>query len=313
MNRATTTIEPHRQRSSTTDAGAEGGCVVCGARGGRPVFEENGYVALACACGGLHLSPPATDVDPTIDRHPRSFYALPARMKLAWLAQSHPGGRMLEVGCGEGDFLEVATAMGYRASAIEAEPGRAARTRARLGIDVEVGLVEDTSLEPGTYDVVVHCDLLSHFPDPRRALERMTALLAPGGALFFEVGVVGGLHPAWYRMTPTLSLPDHRWFYTEPALERLLASVGLVIERRRRFSVVPTMLVGRVEGALGRTARRVGLRRRSPRFEPTLASDGCPELVVDRHARFKSWLRYRAGAAFAGLGEQTLLVVAVPA
>src|SRR5712671_4722279 len=88
----------------------EGACIVCGGRSTHVAWSENGYQSRACECGALYISPrPAAGaIDTARDSHPDSFYALPARTKLRWLARHVGPGRLLEVGAGEGDFLAAA-------------------------------------------------------------------------------------------------------------------------------------------------------------------------------------------------------------
>src|SRR5690242_14268392 len=123
-----------------------GTCLICGATAGRVVCRRSGFDGVLCACGALFLSPRvSTDdaVDPTIDRHPDSFYRLPARAKVRWLSQSYPRGRLLEVGCGDGHFVIAARAHGYEVAAIEPHAGRASQVAAR-GVDVECALLEQS-------------------------------------------------------------------------------------------------------------------------------------------------------------------------
>ncbi|HEY4076504.1 MAG TPA: class I SAM-dependent methyltransferase, partial [Rhizomicrobium sp.] len=181
-------------------------CFLCGGRSGPVLFEELGYGARQCDCGVLYTSPfPAQGVvDPVHDLHQESYYELAAPIRAAFLQRYRKSGRLLEVGCGNGHFLREAMARGYAVAGMEPNAGRAAQVREDLGVPVETALIEDTQLPPQSFDIVYHCDLLSHFPDPILALERMTSLVAPDGILYFEVGLVADLAPFWYRSMGTL-------------------------------------------------------------------------------------------------------------
>src|ERR1700744_1112362 len=180
-------------------------CFLCGGRSGPVLFEELGYGARQCDCGILYTSPfpVAGVVDPVHDLHQDSYYELAAPIRADFLQRYRPSGRLLEVGCGNGHFLREAMERDYAVTGMEPNTGRAARVRQELGVPVETALIEDTRLPLQSFDIVYHCDLLSHFPDPILALERMTSLVAPGGILYFEVGLVAGLAPFWYRAMGT--------------------------------------------------------------------------------------------------------------
>jgi SAM-dependent methyltransferase len=270
------------------------------------VRAERAQAARLCSCGVVFAWPrtPIDEVDVTIDGHPPHFYAYPAALKARWLAARRPGGRLLEVGCGEGFFLEAAAAQGFEVEGLDAHPGRVETARARSGAPVHLGLFESMPLEGG-YDIVYHCDLLSHFADPAGALRRMVSLLNPGGAICFEVGMLAGFHPAWYRFLPDMGLEGHHTFYTLEATLGLLERTGLHCVDRRQYRVGPTWLIGSatqwVRGA--RTSQRAA----TPRSEAPLGRD-----VYSAYQWLLSQVRYRVGRVLPGFGPGTLILLAEP-
>jgi SAM-dependent methyltransferase len=276
-------------------------CFLCGGRSGPVLFEELGYGARQCDCGVLYTSPfPAQGVvDPVHDLHQESYYELAAPIRAAFLQRYRKSGRLLEVGCGNGHFLREAMARGYAVAGMEPNAGRAAQVREDLGVPVETALIEDTQLPPQSFDIVYHCDLLSHFPDPILALERMTSLVAPDGILYFEVGLVADLAPFWYRSMGTLRMPHHRWFFTEAALERLLARCGLGIVKMKRYGLAPGVLISQI-GKLTRTGG--GATRR--------ITDMTKRQESRSRRRMRTALRYHVGALVSGIGPETALVIA---
>lgn len=286
-------------------------CVICGATAGRVVCRRSGFDGVLCACGAMFLSPPVSPdaaLDPTVDLHPDSFYQLPARAKVRWLSRSYPRGRLLEVGCGDGHFLDAAKAHGYEVAAIEPHAGRASRVAARLGVDVECALIEHSRASAGGFDVVYHCDLLSHFPDPELALRRMRDLLRTGGALFFEVGVWGHIAPYWYQQISEDEFPKHRWLYSEDALDRLLGRSGLRVVRKKRFSLGPHVLAYRAASSLLHTTRR--LRRGSHTAAASTPTE--PRRETAAEAWWHNFMRFQVGALAPRFGPQTLFVLATP-
>jgi len=287
-----------------------GRCFLCGGEDGPVVVEENGYRGRACPCGVVYIDPqpPEGAVDPREDHHVDLYYALPARLRMDWVARFSPGGSLLEVGCGSGQLVAEALARGYRAAALEPNPAAAREVSQRLGIPVEEALVEESRQPDGAYDVVVHVDLLSHFPDPVLALRSMARLLRPGGVLCFEVGAFGGLSPRWYRWIGRMGCPQHRWLYSEAAVRALLARAELEVAGIRRFALLPSTLVS----TLGH--RWIGSRAARARTG-TRTGDGRAGRASGLSAAYSAFhylLRYRLGSLLPVVGPAALFVAARP-
>jgi SAM-dependent methyltransferase len=210
------------------------------------------------------------------------------------------------VGCGRGEFLAAARRHGYEVCGMEPHPVRAAACEA-LGIPVRGEFLEATTLPPRSFDVVYHCDLLSHFLDPRESLRQMTALLKPGGVLCFEAGLLGCVATGWHRVIRRVGLEHHLWLYSGPGLQRIIRDAGLEIVASQRFGLIPYIFAGRAAALANRIAGR-GL---------TATRTGAGRRLAHRvdawHYRVRLWLRYRIGAHAPSAGPQTLLFVVRPA
>jgi 2-polyprenyl-6-hydroxyphenyl methylase/3-demethylubiquinone-9 3-methyltransferase len=102
------------------------------------------------------------------------------------------GKRVLDVGCGGGILSEAMAISGATVTGIDL--GEKALKVAQLhrlesGVDVEYQLIAVESLArelPESFDVVTCMEMLEHVPDPAAVVEACTALVKPGGSVFFS-------------------------------------------------------------------------------------------------------------------------------
>jgi SAM-dependent methyltransferase len=141
--------------------------------------------------------------------------------------------RVLDVGCGEGDFLAAMQALGWAAQGVEPSAGGAALARAR-GVPVIESTFADLSLPDASLDAITFRLVFEALPEPVGALEACREALRPGGVLWIaspnlesEAHRVFG--PAWVLLDP----PRHVVLHSRRSLVRLLSRVGFEVEAVR--------------------------------------------------------------------------------
>jgi SAM-dependent methyltransferase len=174
------------------------------------------------------------------------------------------GGRLLDLGCAYGFFLDEALPF-YDVAGIEIAEDAAASCRAR-GLRVITGMADERQLaELGTLDVITLFDVIEHLPDPREVLALCARHLAPGGIMVLTTGDFASLYARlagrhWRLMTP----PQHLWYFTPESLRRLAGSLGLTLEAcDHPFKLVPlSLIVFQLRRMLGmRQAHKAGASR----------------------------------------------------
>jgi len=157
-----------------------------------------------------------------------------------------PAGRLLDVGCGTGLFLDLARKQGWRVCGVELS--RALAERASRGADLEIwqGDFLAAPYPPGSFDVITMWDFLEHVLDPLAVLRRARNLLLPSGVLLvFTIdtsslfNLAGNLLYAatGRRLRRPLELlydARHNYYFSRQSLARVLDRAGFRVERWRR-------------------------------------------------------------------------------
>lgn len=109
-----------------------------------------------------------------------------ARQILAMLPP--PPGRLLDVGCAGGTFLDEARKHGFDVSGIELNPAMAHYARNTYQLRVLNSRIEDvpSSQWSAAFDVITLCDVLEHLPSPRVTIRSIAQWIRPGGSLFIR-------------------------------------------------------------------------------------------------------------------------------
>jgi SAM-dependent methyltransferase len=108
--------------------------------------------------------------------------AAPARDAVAEATGIHAGTRVLDIGCGSGEFLGLAVARGGVVSGLDAAEGMIAIARERLpGADLRVGAMERLPWDDDTFDVVTGFNAFQFAADMVAALREAARVARAGG------------------------------------------------------------------------------------------------------------------------------------
>lgn len=136
------------------------------------------------------------------------------------------GGRLLDVGCGTGDFLAQMRDIGW--SVLGVEPARAAVEQAqRQGVPVVEGELVDVGLSPDAFDAVRMSGVLEHVRDPWAVLTEVHRVLRPGGEVIVNLQNIRSwnarlLRGYWHH----LDTPRHLTHFEPRSLGDALRQLG---------------------------------------------------------------------------------------
>jgi len=201
-------------------------------------WEVNGYPIASC--GGCSLVFVQTIVtpdelaehytsgsDPTYDETDNldclSYYYRRLR-GLIETVRPEPG-RLLDVGCAAGSFLDVMN--GWECYGNEIVESYIQIARRSHGDRIFAGSFEEYPIQHAYFDVITLQDVLDHMRDPIAPLRQCHALLKPNGLLVIKVHNISCLYARiagkhFYAIIP----PSHLFYYNKRTLKMLLETTG---------------------------------------------------------------------------------------
>lgn len=145
-----------------------------------------------------------------------------------------PGGRLLEIGCGDGSYLALMKMLGWTVCGIEPDPVAADVAISTAGCVVHVGVIEDAPFEPGSFDAVVTNHVIEHVYDPRSFVASAARVLAKDGVMAVRTPNFQSLgHRMFGADLYSLDPPRHLCLFTP-------ASIREVFEKSGQFRNIET-------------------------------------------------------------------------
>ncbi len=279
------TAVPGLKASIPASALEEVACGLCGGSERNVKFTEGPFSVVTCSdCRFTYVTPRLTDAALIDDVYDEGYWSSDAAKERGYTDYCADAplylrtyrrrigivrryfevpGRVLDVGCAAGYFLEVMQGEGWNVTGVE--PSDAIRTHAeeRIGRENVVGgLLHEAGFEDGSFDLITMWDVIEHIPDFVAALKEVRRLLAPGGKLLVETQNVESraarvLGRRWqhykhaehiYHFNPeTLAVAMDRAGFrileNTPRLGGKYVSMGFISERAGRLHpVVSTLL-----------------------------------------------------------------------
>ena len=179
--------------------GDVGPCEVCSSRGYRALYTKNGYWLVQCLVCGVMFAHPRPSLSrlqsaytegevgagaPTGDSREFEAYEYRFRPFLELVRTYGKRGRILDVGCWNGQFLSL-LGPEWEKHGVELSGSASAYARSQ-GLDVVTGTIHDVPYPAGMFRVVTMWDVIEHVPKPTDDLRKAVDLLEPDGLLFIH-------------------------------------------------------------------------------------------------------------------------------
>ncbi len=224
-------------------------CMICKVET-EPFMEKDGYHFQKCSLCGLvfvfpqpqkemivgklysegsgyqgNKSKDLSNTEPTVNQ----------KKVLNWLA-TRKKGKLLDIGCSNGEFMWLAKKAGFDTSGVELNK-RTADIARNNGLDVFCGTLDEGAFPSGSFDYIYMGDLIEHVSDPLATLSEAKRLLRPGGTIII---VTPNLDCFWSMATfrlyewfgipwASLTPPYHLFQFSRYNLNKMLAGNGFTM------------------------------------------------------------------------------------
>lgn len=170
--------------------------------------------------GNHHTSNVKQAWDFSRDKREKIFYPL-----LQWISRYGQAGKLLDIGCSNGAFIESAIHYGWEAEGVELRPSSADFAKNR-GHKVHMRPLEDLHLISASFHAVSMWQVLEHIPHPESLLKECHRILKVNGVLAVTTPNIGIgwklLKSDWPAVDPSC----HCHLFRVNTIEKLMASCG---------------------------------------------------------------------------------------
>jgi SAM-dependent methyltransferase len=209
------------------------------------------FKMVRCSRCGLHYLNPQPTMSDLVPYYPESYapFEIPSPDQLPLLRRLSVNyglrkrrravmrykrsGRLLEIGCANGLFLDAMRRMGsWQLQGVDTSESAVRYARERLSLEVFHGPLEDAGFPNRHFDAVVMWDVLEHVHQPRETLIEIRRILKPDGVLVFRVPLLDSwdrklFGPYWAGW----DAPRHLTVFSRRTLDMMLARTDFRVAR----------------------------------------------------------------------------------
>ena len=191
------------------------------------------------------------------------------RYKFSKLDHKENGKKLLDIGCGTGDFLQFAQKKGLKVFGIE--PNQKAIEIAQNKIGREGEFFDELSDTDETFDSITLWHVLEHIPDLNQTLIEIKSKLKSEGELIIAVPNYKSFDAKFYQsFWAAYDVPRHLWHFSPEDFDQLMNHHGMKIVNKypllldsfyvsllsekykgNRLGIFRAMLIGTISNFLG--------------------------------------------------------------
>jgi 2-polyprenyl-3-methyl-5-hydroxy-6-metoxy-1,4-benzoquinol methylase len=214
-------------------------------------------------------------------------------------------GRLLDVGCSEGDLLEVAQAAGWEVEGVEPDRETAEDVAKRLKVPVHRGMAPEALNDLGRYDLLVLNNVLEHSLDPFAVLSSLAQHLSVRGGVVVTLPNAASWIARFARYRWSWFCPPiHLWYPTPKSLQVAAERAGLQLRESKTLRGDANPPIVELAIVLAKEMRRL-------RADPTEQTGGVVSAMPRSVQEILGWVDALSGDRRHGQ-DQILAFLAAP-
>lgn len=253
-------------------------CNLCRADDAEPVFNIGSFNVIQCKECGLYYINPRLVKEKMKEVYSEEFYvergksyvqrAMPENIKeiirkkplkrrLSYIIRYKKTGKILDVGCGKGEFLNVAKENGWEPYGVEISEFASNFAESNFGLPIFTGTLTEAAFKDKFFDVVTMFDVFSHLPDPLGDFIEAHRTLKDEGIFVFMTGNYSLLPDSLFK--ERWGRPEeHYWKLNSQSLKALLAKSG--------FQLIKSKVIGSLIPISPRKLSQIGVPTKALSF-----------------------------------------------
>ena len=153
-------------------------------------------------------------------------------------------GRILDIGCATGFFLEVAKNHGFAPHGVEISGYASDIAKKNFGDKIFNGILAKADLPDNFFDIITMWDYIEHIPDPAGELSRVWQLLKKDGLIVLSTPDTGSLtHKIFKDKWIGYKNKEHLYYFSEKNIIMLLEKNGFKIIKKEKVGKYVTLSV----------------------------------------------------------------------
>ncbi len=152
------------------------------------------------------------------------------KLRLSLIQQYVSSGKVLDVGCATGYFLEAAAELGFKPYGVEFSKYSSDIAKNKFGEEnVFFGTLEQSNFEKSAFDVIAMSDLIEHVRIPEQTLRKAAFLLKDDGVIMIMTPDTKTLSNNLMRKRWTHYKLEHFFYFSHSSMSYLADRCGLKI------------------------------------------------------------------------------------